>query len=213
MPKPLTQSAIVNSALSRLGSTERISSIDDAKEVAKHAAAHWDAVLRHLTGKHPFNFALEREQLPALSAVPAHGWARQFKLPNDCLRFLPPRPGDDVHYECEVEGGKILTDAEAPLNVRFISSAKVDDTSRWPPYFAEAVELELAARMCEAVTGASGLAKSLAEQAALSLKDAKRRDGLESGKAKRQSVHCRSRWLAASTGYRNWYDDPANRMD
>lgn len=205
MPKPLVQSAIVNQALSRLGSTERISSIDDDKEVAKHAAAHWDAILRHLAGKHPWNFAITRAEIPTVSTTPAHGWAYAYSLPADCLRFLPPRAGDDTFYECEVEGGEILTDCEAPLPVRFISSALLDNTSKWPPYFAEAVEIELAARMCEAVTGASGMQRDLYQMASDSLRDAKRRDGLEGGRAKGAGPIVRSSWLSATTGRSSLY--------
>lgn len=211
MPKKLTQTAIVNQALSRLGSTERLTSLDDSKTVAKHAAAHWDAVLRHIAGDHPWNFAIERAQLPEVGPAPKFGWQRAFALPNDCLRFLPPRDGDDTFYHCEIEGGRILTDSEAPLPIRYISSAKLDDTSKWPPYFALAVELELASRMAEAVTGASGVQDDLGDKAWEALKVAKRRDGLEGGRAKRAGATARGSWTRATRGYRRESDDPRYR--
>lgn len=211
MPKPLTQSAIVNQALSRLGSTERIASIDDAKEVARHAAAHWDAALRHIAGDHPWNFAIARVQLPETLPAPAFGWERAFDLPADCLRFLPPRDGDDTFYCCEVEDGRILTDSAAPLPVRYIASGKLDDTAKWPPYFAMAMELELASRMAEAVTGASGLDDKLAEKAEKAVKIAKRRDGLEGGRAKRAGATARGSWTRATRGYQREGDNPRDR--
>lgn len=213
MPKPLTQSRIVNQALSRLGSTERISSIEDNKEVAQHAAAHWDAVLLHLASDHPFNFAIERAELPETGPLPVHGWKRGFDLPPDCVRFLPPRPADDSYYLSEVEGGRVFTDAEAPLRVRYLSSAKLDDTSRWPPYFALAVETELAARMAEAVTGSSSIADKMEAKAADALKNAKRRDALEGGRAKRAGAIARGNWTPATRGYPRPYDDPYYRWN
>tara|TARA_B100001179_G_scaffold209104_1_gene174776 strand:+ start:2023 stop:2664 length:642 start_codon:yes stop_codon:yes gene_type:complete len=210
MPKQRTQTDIVNQALARLGSTQRVSSINETSEVAKDAATHWDAVLLYLTAEHPFNFAIERDILPE-TGTPQHGWKRSFDLPPDCLRFLPPRPADDVYFECEVEGRAILTDSEAPLPIRYLSSSKIDDTTRWPPYFALAVEVELAARMAEAVTGSTSIATKMADMAFDKLKNAKRRDGLESGRAKRSGAYARGSWSGATRGYRRESDDPRFR--
>lgn len=211
MSKKPTQSKIVNAALSLLGSTERITSIDDTKEIAKHAKAHWDLALQHIAGDHPWNFAIERAQLPEAQPAPAFGWTRAFELPNDCLRFLPPRDGDDTFYCCEVEDGRILTDSEAPLPVRYISSAKLDYTSKWPPYFAKAMQYELASRMAEAVTGSSSLQDKFGDAAWEAVKVAKRRDGLEGGRAKRAGATARGSWTRATRYGRRYGDDPSER--
>lgn len=198
MPVPPSQTGIINDALARLGSLERITSIDGASAVARQAKAVWDGELRYLVGDHPWNFAIERALLNESFPAPAHGWLHAYQLPADCFRWLPPDMEDCEHwYEGVEEGGRVLTDAEAPLAVRYISNAKLDDWAHWPPAFVKAMTLLLAAALCEAVSGSQSTRDRLLGEADEAVRNAKRRDALASGNRSRRAVTARSNWLSA----------------
>lgn len=192
------QPGIVNDALAELGSTARITSIDDKSGPAPDAKAVWDGMVRHLLADHPWNWAVKRTQLNAAAEKPGFGYLRAFTLPADCLRWLPPsREDGDAHFEGVEEGGQILTDAAAPLPVRYISSTKALDIASWPPFFVEAVMLDLAARLAEPITQDESIKDRMLERAMRALKKAKRRDGQSSGNRTRNRVSQGSDWLAA----------------
>lgn len=188
-----SHTGIVNAALAELGSTEKITSFDDATSgVGRRARALWSDILRELLYQHPWNFAIRRATLNPHGDVPAYGVARQFQLPVDCLRWLPE--GDATARRVEREGDKLLTDADT-LAIRYI--AFLDDPSVWSPLFVRAMTLALAAAMAEGVTQSEGIKDRLAERAEMTLRKAKRADGLESGDRRRGQVQARSDWLTA----------------
>lgn len=200
MPAPPTQAGIVNAAAARLGSTERIVSLaDDAGTLARHARVFWDELLRVLIAEHPWNFAVRRAVLNTAAATPAFGFERGFALPADCARVLPPstEERDADYWEGEVEGGVIHTDHEGPLSVRYISREKADQVGLWPPHFALAMTLMLAAAMAEPLTGSQSIAGSLQDQAEAALRKAKRRDALENGGRGKRAISATSDWLSA----------------
>lgn len=191
-----TQSRIVNAALARLGSTRRVSAIEDDAD----AEAVWSDLVRLLLASHPWNFAIVTRQLNPADAVAYTGsrWRLAFTMPRDCLRWLPP--GNDAgrdHFTAAQEGDLLLTDASAPV-IRYVSSAAAGEVSRWPPHFVEAVTLALAERLAEPVTQSASVARDMAEAADYALRRAKRADGLQSngsGRTREAQVH--SSWLAA----------------
>jgi hypothetical protein len=54
-----------------------------------------------------------------------------FEKPADCLRWLPWRPDHPDYFEGEEEGDYILSNAAAPIVVRYI--ARIDDIAKWSP--------------------------------------------------------------------------------
>lgn len=209
----LTQAAIINAAAAKCGSTERITSIEDRGNMADHARAFWPVILSDMVGDHPWNFALRRAKLPRAGSDPVFGFDFAYDLPADCARFLPPRREwdrfyEDLFYQCEIEDGQVLTDFEAPLPVRYISRERFEDTSRWPGYFAAAVRGAMAAMLARPLTGSMGMMDRLEQKADMLLRNAKRRDGLESGERARPANYRRSRWLRSARGYVNPGDDP-----
>jgi hypothetical protein len=189
-----TQTGIVNAALVELGSTTRVQSIASHPD----ASAVWDSMIRLLVASHPWNFALARAQLNESPGVPTSQYARAFALPADCLRWLPGTPEDDIYFIAVQEGDDLLTDAIAPLPVRYISAVKAYDVSRWPPHFVRAVECELAARIANAQTQSKSIQDKAEERAYGALKAAKRADGLASnGGQQRTASTAKSSWLQA----------------
>jgi hypothetical protein len=107
---------ILNTALARIGSTERVTSIDDTtSNSAKRANLVWDQLRRALMVRHPWNFAVMRAVLNEAGTTPLFGWKHQYAVPANCLRWLPPAEGEDGYFDGEREGDYILTDREAPL--------------------------------------------------------------------------------------------------
>lgn len=187
---------ILNTALARIGSTERVTSIDDtSSNSAKRAVAYWDQLRRLLLARHPWNFAIKRAELNEAGTAPAFGWERQFAVPGDCVRWLPPTLGDKDYYDGEREGDYILTNAMAPLPVRYIADAT--DVTKWSAGFVAAMEIALAAYLTSPVTESVALMQYMGNAADDAVRLGKRIDGLETGRTKRQPVRAQSAWLNA----------------
>lgn len=199
-----TQSGIVNAALAELGSTSRISSIDDEHGIAPDAKAVWDQVMNDLLAEHPWNWAIGRAVLNA-GATPEHGYDYGYALPADCLRWLPWNAEDADWFEGAEEGGRLLTDFEGPLNVRYISGELGARMARWSPSFVRAMTLAMAAALAEPLTQDESIKQDMEAKAERKLARAKRRDGLASGGRSRNQVTYRSDWLMArSRRYNQW---------
>lgn len=102
----------------------------------------------------PWTFAKTRVQVTADVSAPSFGWDYQYTLPSDCLRVLPLRTdgdwnGDPIPYE--VEGRKLLTDDEGPIDLIYIK--RVGDGSLFEPLFVEVVAATLAVRAAMNITG------------------------------------------------------------
>lgn len=178
MAAPVTKTDIVNAAAALLGSSERVTSMDGAGNLARHAAALWDSTAEAMLADHPWNFAIRRAALNRTTA-PAFGYLYAYALPADCLRALSFADGDGCAVLAEVEAGAVLTDAES-LFIRYIGSGHVDDPAAWPAHLVKAMELALAMAMAEALTGASGMANALDERLDRAMRRARRVDGRES---------------------------------
>jgi len=150
-----TDTDIANRALDILKEAP-ITSIDDARPIAmwlkRNFASSRDAILAEAE----WNFARKRVSLPADSETPAFGWCYSYTLPSDFIRLIPLTchgypEGDPIPYE--VESGKILTNAKAPLPVRYVF--RNEDCATYPATFQEAVAARLAGRMAHWLTGKS----------------------------------------------------------
>lgn len=192
----LTKTAIVNAAAALLGSSQRITDIQGDSKLASCARAFWSISIRALLADHPWNFGIERALLNA-GPAPKWGFQRTFALPADCVRLLPSRiiDGREFYYDGEVEGSSILTNAEAPLAIRYISVETIDNVQAWRATFAKAATYVLADDIAEDLTGSSGLSDKQSQKAEYWIKRAKRVDGLESQRGNRGPVTSRSRWV------------------
>lgn len=197
MAQPTTQTGIVNNALTRIGSNDRLVSFDTGGgNTGERARALWDDLRRLLLAMHPWNFAIARAPLNAASAAPEFGYTRKFQLPADCLRWLPPGDRREDHYfDGELEGRFILTDAVAPLRIRYIRDHTT--VSEWSPGFVMAMTQALAEWLSEPVTQSVGMTDRMVEMAERAVKVGKRLDGLETGRRRMGGVVARSDWLAA----------------
>lgn len=193
-----TQTSIVNAALAELGSTQRIQSIDDDTNVARDAKAVWDSTVRELLAEHPWNWAIGRTTLNAAAEAPDFGYTYGYTLPADNLRWLPSsREDGDAHFEGVEEGGLLLSDAEAPLQVRYISETRGARVALWPPKFVRAMQLAIAAKLAEPLTQDESIKSDFEDKAEKALRKAKRADGLASNNRARTRITAGSDWLRA----------------
>ncbi|MEZ5665877.1 MAG: hypothetical protein R3F55_00245 [Alphaproteobacteria bacterium] len=168
---------ICNRALDKLGEPPIVSLDDDVKAsraCARLFAAVRDAVLRD----HPWNCAIARALLPAEAQAPAWGFARAFPLPVDCLRVLAVAPDDGgPEPRWTVEGRAVLTDAPAPLAIRYLR--RIADPNLFDPLLAEALAARLALELCEALTQSNTKRQLLADDNDAVLARARAADGQE----------------------------------
>jgi hypothetical protein len=184
--------SVCNRALTKLGSN-RITSLDDNTKAARVMSANYDAVRRAEIRSHRWSFAMARTQLPALAAAPVWGFARAFQLPADNLRldfidsfYLWDWVGYDGFYRgftggsttpFAVEGGQILTDISAPLNVRY--ARDITDPNVFDAAFAESLACKLAMEACEDLTQSSTKFQQVATEYADAIKTAKAVNAIE----------------------------------
>lgn len=188
--------AIANRALDLLGQ-HPIISFADGTNVAGLCQRNYplarDAVLR----SYPWNCAIRRAALPALTTAPAWGYLYAYALPAGpspefCLRVLDVDGALDDGARWVIEGRQIHTDITAPLNIRYV--ARLADVGLFDPLLDEAIATKLALDLAEAVTG-SGTQKQIAAQAfADALRAARRADAREGFAAERIIA---DDWLAA----------------
>ena len=134
---------IWNLALSHVGS-DRVTDPEEPGETAGSLRAVWPIVRDSVLVAHPWNAAMRRAILGVVAEPPAWGYARQFTLPTNpyCLRVWRLERSDEAWT---VEGRKLLTDAAAPLRIRYI--ARIED----PQEYGAGLVYALAARLAHAV--------------------------------------------------------------
>lgn len=186
---------IVNRAAVHLGSARRIASLDEQTPLADAAKAVLDDVRDELLASHPWNFAIRRAECAEIADAGNATYRRGFEKPSDCLRWLPPRPDECLYADTIVEeDGRFLSNAAAPLRIRYI--ARIEDPSKWSPGFNGAMAAQLALEIAPTLTGDDGLTGKLYRALQGKIAQAKRQDGLASGERARTTSGLSS-WVAA----------------
>ena len=199
-----SQTRIANRAFVLLGSVERITHVDDGLPLAEQVKDLWHESRREMFSLHPWNCLIRRARLNKAGA-PAFGYSGMFQLPSDCLRWLPWSLDDCEHFEGEEEGGFLLTDATAPA-IRYI--ADVEDVTKWSVHLQTLMAYKLAVDLCESATQIAGnVQEARVKYEGVNgdggyLAEARRLDGLASGKRSNDSALAGSRWLAGYSGHR-----------
>jgi len=169
-----TETSIANSALAKLGADRIIGLSDDTRE-ARLLSEQFPKIRDDLLRAHPWNFAIKRVSLAALTTTPPFGFNLEYQVPSDCLRVLNV---DSNGILWEREGNKILTDSPS-LGIRYVS--KVTTPGSFDSCFCEVLACLLASDICFAVTQSTSLKESLDKQARQKLREARSFDGQEGG--------------------------------
>jgi len=141
---------ICNRALQRLGA-KTIVSLTEASKNARQCNLAYNPVRLKMLADHNWAFATQRAQLAADATAPEFGRANAFELPADYVRIADDYPEDNFNsIDYVVEGRKILTDFDAPLEIRYI--ADITDPNLMDPIFREALSMNLANELVEVIT-------------------------------------------------------------
>lgn len=141
---------IWNRALQLLGA-ERVQSTSDTSRNAVACQVCYEPVRDRLLEQHVWRFAIKQASLPADATAPSWGRARAFTVPSDFIMLAPDFPEDNsLAREYEVQNGKIYTDYDDPLYIRYV--AKITNPAEMTPTFRELLAHEMAMAMCEEIT-------------------------------------------------------------
>lgn len=141
---------IANRALQKLGAS-RIASLTEDSVNGRAINACFDVLRQAELRKHPWNFAIKRAQLAANVTDPLFTRSTSFALPSDFIRLLAPDP--EVNYndlDWQIEGRNIITNDDAPLDVRYIYN--VTDPNEMDILFREALSARIAYELAELLT-------------------------------------------------------------
>src|SRR5690606_7797987 len=103
--------SICNMALGELG-INAITSLDQATADARLCNRFYEQTRDEVLRAHPWNFAIKRVNLSAISTAPVFGWLYQYQLPSDYLRLIQLNgwEEDEQADRWEIEADKLLTD-------------------------------------------------------------------------------------------------------
>ncbi len=131
-----------------------IASIDENRLPARWMKRNFPAVRNQVANMHIWKFMMQRATLAADPTPPAWEWSYQYRKPTDCLRVLPLRHEgkmDGILIPHQVEGDFILTNAPAPLRIRYLKLET--NVAKWPATFINAVAAKLAEELAPQLTG------------------------------------------------------------
>lgn len=163
---------ICNAALIKLGQDIRIVTFGEQTKAGRLFAVIWDRVLAHVLADCAWPFATKAVSLALLNES-ALGWEYAYSYPEDCLNAITVCTEDGVRsaarcaragnvypnaYEFEVmrgeQGAMIATDL---ADAKLVYSSSMDDTSRFPPLFVEALACRLAIEAASSLASEIGL--------------------------------------------------------
>jgi len=141
---------IANLAASALGEDDQLSSQDDDTHLSRSVQAVWDVERRAALRDHSWNFAMRRQALPASSGEQdPFPFSFVYRLPADCVRLIEVTGFGRSDYQ--LEGGFIMSNAVAPLRVRYL--VDVVEPARWDDLFVKAFAMRVAWQIADRITG------------------------------------------------------------
>ena len=168
---------ICNSALSKIGA-KTIQSLTEGTQNAAICAGMYETARDRALRSHPWAFAATRAQLAAAVDAPAFGPAHAYPLPADFVRLLRPDESDNVNtLRRTIEGGQILTDETAPLDIRYVRL--VTDPNEMDALFREVVAVELALDIVEPITQSNAKRNALVGLYDMMIREARKANAFE----------------------------------
>lgn len=173
-----SDASICNLALQKLGA-KRITSLSDDSPNARTMNACYEAIRDAELRKHRWNFAITRVSLAADSPAPTQGqFANSFTLPAGFIRLLEPDPEENYNtHDWTIEGRAILTNYDAPLEIRYVQ--QVTDPTQFDALFVVAFAGALAMHVCEDITQSTTKFDKVASEYKEAIRDAKRVNAIE----------------------------------
>lgn len=166
-----------NRALGKLGAG-RVASVNDQSPKARACQSCYDVLRQAELAANPWNFAVQRFNLPASATAEIFGLYTAYPLPAGWLRVLPPDPA--MNYQDRdwiIEGNNVLSTNTAPLPVKLIMD--IQDTSQWHPLFLEGVAGRMAWEMCEELTQSNTKKADLQTAYNVCIREAKKQNAIQ----------------------------------
>jgi len=173
-----TQTEICNLMLIRIGEPP-ITGPGDGSKAGDLCAAIWNLMVEEVLRAHAWKFATKRAQLTKETAAPVWGYACEYTLPVDCLRFLGINEDNEIDYRVEqgTKGKAVFCDEGGPINVMYV--ARVTKESQFDPNFISALAWRLAWELAFALSALPEVVKAAAQGYKDSLPTAKAVDSQE----------------------------------
>lgn len=137
-----SETELCNRALRAVGADPIVDLIDTNVRAAT-CRDEYPAVRNEVLRAHPWNCAMKRIGLAALSEGPAWGFDYQYELPPDCLRVWRINSSHPL-TAFRVEGRRVLTSQTAPLEILYIG---IPEVGKFDPLLESAIVARLAAAL------------------------------------------------------------------
>jgi len=148
-----------NRALQKLGA-KRITAITEDSVNARACNTAYNPIRLAELRAHPWACATKRAALAASSTDPLFVKQNSYPLPSDYVRLLPNDDGYNYNsLDWQIEAGNIVTDDNAPLNIRYIYD--LEDPNIMDALLREALSCRLALELCEELTQSNQKKESL----------------------------------------------------
>lgn len=164
---------VINGALAKLGE-DTILAVTDSSPAARLASRTYGDIRDALLREFPWNFATRRASLASSATAPEWGFARSFVLPSENLRLIEVNNSSD--QEWRNEGGTIVTDMTAPLEIKYVKRVSVDSMDST---FREALSARLSMEWAEPLSQTSSVVEQMASLYRNKLQVARAADGQE----------------------------------
>jgi hypothetical protein len=183
-----TRLALWNAALQELGS-ERLSDTGDPVKAGRELTFIHDQVVAECIASGSWNFAMETVQIDADTGVaPSFGFTEVFAKPSDWVRTIGVSLDEYFAYPLTqyYDDDNFWSADSTPIYVRYVSNdtGLGLDLNRWPAAFTRFVSLELADRVCMALTQNAGLKQQIGDRRDTARKTAKNIDAMDEAQPK-----------------------------
>lgn len=172
MAVSLTETDVLNAALSKIGATT-IVAINDGSTNANHCKRIYPQLRRALLRMHHWNFAETRASLASDPTPPAFEFAFRYALPPNLLK-IKEYNGTAVDTQQFIEGffivnrfkieGRYLLTNDGEVKIVFVQD--VEDPNQWDALFYQTMVIFLASDLADAVPHDAAKAKNLLDRGA-----------------------------------------------
>ncbi len=169
---------ICNSALSKIGTTNRISSLTEDSKNAQACNEQYAKLRDDLLRGHVWNFAKARIKLAKNATAPTYEFDNAFTLPADWLRTVAVHDNDagDGTTAYRLEGRQVLSSADE-LWLTYVKQET--DPNTMPADFREALAYRLAVELALPIAQSNTVQASMERLFVRKLRQAKSTDGIE----------------------------------
>lgn len=168
----ISETDIYNRALTKIGS-ELITSTSQNVERARVMDSLYTPIRDRLLRESQWNFSITRTTLSVDGTAPDWGFGSRFALPTDFISMI----STNNNTRFQIEGNFIASDEENSLEIKYV--ARVTDTSRYDPYFVDALASLMAYEASEKLSQSNTKKSMLFNEYQDSVIRAKRQDGIE----------------------------------